>query len=79
MPLFSTGKEALPLARLAVGNDLELGRRLAARRTNLRGLALEELLTQERLRADEAGRVFAPVLESGLGDAQDDDRLARIV
>ncbi len=72
-------QEDLALARLAVGDDLELRRRLGARGASLGRLALDELLAQERLRAHQAGRVLAPVLEALVRDPHDDNGLAGVV
>ncbi len=71
-------QQILARTRLVLGNQLELRRRLGARSARLRRLTLDELLADQRLRADQAGGVGAEVLEPGLGDLEDDDRLARI-
>ena len=55
---------------------LELGRRLLAGGAGLGRGAVDELLADQRLRADDAGGVLAEVLEGVVGDVQDDDGLA---
>ncbi len=72
-------QEVLALAGLAVSDDAERGRRLAGGGARLRRLAVDELLTEQRLRADDAAGVRAAVLEAGVADVHHDDRLAGIV
>ncbi len=72
-------EEALALAGLALLDYLQLRRRIGARRARLGRLALDELLAEERLRANQAGGVLAPVLKARVGDPHHDDRLAGLV
>ena len=72
-------QEALPLAGLAVGDHVELWRRLGDRGARLGRRAVDELLAEQRLRPDQAGGVGAEVLEAGVGDLENDRGLARVV
>ncbi len=70
------GQQVLALA-LAVLDLLQRRSRLGPGGPRLRRRALDELLADQRLRADRAGRVLAEVLEAGLGDVEDDGGLLR--
>ena len=72
-------QEVLAGAVLAVRDLLERRRRLGARSARLGGLALDVLLAEERLRADQAGGVAQEVLEARVGDAEDRDGLAGVL
>ena len=72
-------QEVLARADVAVGDLRELGRRLGARSSRLGGNALDVLLAEQRLRADQAGTVGAEVLEAGIGDREHRDGLAGIL
>ena len=78
LPVLLERQEALALARLALTDHFELRRRLGAWRPGLRGLAVHELLAEQGLRVDPAGRVLAPILEAGIVDRHHHDCLARI-
>ena len=72
-------QEPLAGSRLAVGDLLELRWRLDPRCARLGRLAVDELLTEERLRADDARGIAEEVLEGRVGDLHDDHGLPGVV
>ena len=70
-------QQPLARARLAFGDLFQRWRRLAARRPWQGRPAIEVLLADQRLRADQAGGVFAEVLEARVFDVHHDHGLAR--
>ncbi len=69
-------QQILPLAGLSLGDLLEGRGRRRRRSPRLGELALDELLTDQRLRPDQAGGVGPEILKSGIGDRHHDHGLA---
>ena len=69
-------QQVLARPGLAGGDLLQRRRRRRARRPRQGRAAVDELLADQRLRPDLAAGVAAEVLEAGVGDVHDDDRLA---
>ncbi len=70
------GQQALALAGLALGDLLQLGRRLLTRGAGLGRGAVDVALPDQRLRPDDAAGVLAEVLEPAVLDVEDGHRLA---
>ena len=70
-------QQVLAGARLPVGDLLQRRRRLGARRARQGGTAVDELLADQRLGADQAAGVAAEVLEARIDDLHRDHGLAR--
>ncbi len=69
-------QQVLTGARFARGDLFQFRRRLRPRRPRQRRVAVDELLADQRLRADQAARVAAEVLEARVFDLHRDHRLA---
>ena len=78
LPLFSSGRKCCPAPGSPSGTSSSGGGGSEPGRPRQGGLAVDVLLPQERLGADQAGGVLAEVLEAGLVDLHHDHRLAGI-